>query len=163
MDDLTKLDCKSHGCIFASSNSGQRTNGPCTCIPESRSGMQLMIKMLAHERRMTPPTVAGDIGELLETVAMMPGCCSSTTDRVGFSRTIDSLRTAVASLQDEIKAVEQRADHVYDQNTTLKGLIAWAIPKICDECGCDNVNRTLCPITNPDCPAVRARAELEVA
>ena len=46
--------------------------------------------------------------------------------------------------------------------TTLRGLLAWAISKVCNDCGCDNVNRTLCPITNPDCPAVYARAELEV-
>ena len=42
---------------------------------------------------------------------------------------------------------------------TLRVLLAWAISKVCDECGCDNVNRTLCPITNPDCPAVRGRKE----
>ena len=115
------------------------------------------------------PQPVGEIGELLETVAMMPGCCSSTTDRVGFSRTIDALRTAVAKMQAGGKTLVDEVDKRFAENkrldteiTTLRGLLAWAISKVCDYCGCDNVNRTLCPVTRPDCPAVYARAELEV-
>lgn len=49
------LDCHSHSCYFAVDRTGQRTNGPCRCLPDLSPPVRSQIRMtllakLHHER-----------------------------------------------------------------------------------------------------------------
>ena len=132
MDDLTKL-------------TPDELKAKLNCNARSSPLYQDILNELM--RRLTPPTVTGDIGKLLDEVAHMPG--------LGFSRTMDELRLAVADLQDLIGELVGNDDAV----SVAGDCVIYHYCKWCSE-DINLLEHHNC--TNPECPAVRARAELEM-